>query len=84
MRVKVRNEGKGSEWGWGWALGMRVRMSVIIPSYYPSVIGNIETILRIYVSKMFSLIFILFGIFTIRRFNISTFLFFDVSSFRQF
>jgi hypothetical protein len=41
-----------------------MRVSMSIPSYYPSVIGNIETILRIYVLKMFSLIFLLFDIFT--------------------
>jgi hypothetical protein len=53
---------------------LRVRVS--ISSYDASVIGNIEIILRIYDSKMFSLTFLLFGIFTFRRFNISTFLFF--------
>jgi len=51
---------------------------------YCGYIGNIETMLRIYVSKMFSLIFLLCGIFTFRRFNISTFLFFGIYIFYIF
>ncbi len=82
MRVKTRDEGKG----WEWEREMRARDES--GCEYTLILRfsnwNIETILTIYVSKMFSLIFLLFGIFTFRHYNISTFVFFGIYVFYIF